>query len=226
MEPAIDVLAPAGPVRAVVLLLHGGSTEHYGRVHRLAPPYLRMVPFGLAVRRRGDGVAAWLLRHRYRGWNAPHLHPVVDARRALARIRREHPGVPVVLVGHSMGGRTALRVADEAGVVAVCALAPWVEDDEPYRHLAGRSVLIAHGDRDRDTDPDGSRRYALLAGGVSDRVARFSVRGGGHTMLHRARDWTRLVTDFVAGELGDGPVAPYLAAAMREPASRDMAVPL
>ncbi|MBB5956766.1 pimeloyl-ACP methyl ester carboxylesterase [Saccharothrix tamanrassetensis] len=226
MEPAIDVLAPTGPVRAVVLVLHGGSADGYRPVHRFRLPYLRMVPFARAVRRRGDGVAVWLLRHRYGGWNAPHLHPVEDARWALDRIRRTHPDVPVVLVGHSMGGRTALRVADDPQVVAVCALAPWIEDGEPYEQLAGRAVLIAHGDRERTTDPAQSYRYAEQAKRVTDRVARFSVHGDGHAMLLRARDWTRLVADFVLGELEVEPLAPYLANAMREPSPRGLDVPL
>ncbi|MEU5695613.1 alpha/beta fold hydrolase [Actinosynnema sp. NPDC020468] len=228
MEPAIDVLAPSGEVRAVVLVLHGGRQHGYGRVHRRRLAYLRMVPYARAISRRaGDrGVAVWLLRHRYRGWNAPHEHPVVDARWALARIRAEHPGVPIVLVGHSMGGRTALRVGGERGVVGVCALAPWVEPGEPYRQLAGQFVLIAHGDRERMTDPAQSLAFAVRVKTVSDRVARFAVLGDGHAMLRRAADWTRLVVDFVTGALEIEPVAPDIANALREPAPGGLDVPL
>jgi len=226
VEPALAVLAPAGPVRAVALVLHGGSAEDHRAVGRFAPPYLRMVPFARALRRRGGCVAVWSLRHRHRGWNAPHLHPVQDARWALAEIRREHPDVPVALVGHSMGGRTALRVAGEPQVVAVCALAPWVEEGEPCEQLAGRAVLIAHGDRERTTDPRQSYRYAVRAKRVTDRVARFAVLGDGHAMLLRAGDWTRLVTDFALGELGVRPVAPRVAEAMAAPAPAGLDVPL
>ena len=84
------------------------------------------------------GVAVWLLCYRYRGWNRPDLDPVADARWALAEIRRAHPGVPVALVGHSMGGRVALRVADEPGVVAVCALAPWTTAKDHVDQLTGK----------------------------------------------------------------------------------------
>ncbi|MEU7530965.1 alpha/beta fold hydrolase [Saccharothrix sp. NPDC042600] len=208
MPPALDVLAPAGPVRAAVLVLHGGRAHGYGRVHRARLTYLRMLPFAKALRR--DGVAVHVLRYRYQGWNAPHLHPVEDARWALSQM----PDVPTALVGHSMGGRTALRVADDPQVVAVCALAPWIEPGEPMAQLAGRSLLIAHGDRERYTDPAKSYRYAVRARGVTERVARFAVHGDGHAMLRRAADWTRLVTDYVLGELNVEPVAPYIANAM------------
>ncbi len=225
VEPAINVLAPAGPVRAVVLVLHGGGVEGRRPVPRRSLPYLRMVPFGRALR-RADGVAVWLLRHRFSGWNAPHMHPVQDARWALAEIHRKHPDVPVVLVGHSMGGRTALYVADDPQVVAVCALAPWIEDGDPYEGLAGRALLIAHGALDRVTDPKQSYRYAVRARQVTDRVARFTVPRETHSMLFRFGLWTRLVTDFVLGELGVEPPAPYLSNAMREPTPRGLDVPL
>jgi len=47
------------------------------------------------------------------------------------------------LVGHSMGGRTALRCAADQAVVGVCALAPWIEPGEPVqdrRHQLTRLV--------------------------------------------------------------------------------------
>src|SRR3569833_1926732 len=74
--------------------------------------YLRMVPFARARHRAGrkDGGEVRLLRNRRYGWNAPAMDPLDDARGALERIRADHPGLPVVLVGHSMGARVALRV--------------------------------------------------------------------------------------------------------------------
>lgn len=100
-----------------------------------------------------------------------------DARWALAQLRDHHPDVPVFLLGHSMGERVALRVADDPAVVAVCVLAPWTREGEPVRQLAGRSVLIAHGDRERMTDPRLSYRFAVRAKEATDRVCRFEVLG-------------------------------------------------
>ncbi|MGW5054545.1 alpha/beta hydrolase [Actinokineospora sp. NPDC004072] len=204
-----------------VLVLHGGREWSTARVaaHQLA--YLRMVPFAWDIARKGDDVAVYLLRNRYRGWNAPDVHPVQDAHWALDQLG----DVPVVLVGHSMGGRVALRVAGRPTVVGVCALAPWIVD-EPVEPLTGRALLIAHGDRDRTTEPGASYRFAERARGVTDRVARFESRGEGHALLRNARAWTRLTTAFALGALGTQPEDPVLTNAWRQPAPDGLRVPM
>ena len=224
VHPHVDVLKPPGGTNAVVLVLHGGREHGTGPVRRHNLAYLRMVPLARAL--RAPGAEVWNLRYRVRGWNAPSLDPVKDARWALDRIAELHPGRPVALVGHSMGGRTALRVAGHPSVTAVCALAPWIVPGEPFEQLKGRSLLIAHGDQERMTDPAKSLWFARQAKTVTERVARFTVEGDGHAMLKRARDWTRLVVDFVHGELGLEPVAPDIANAMREASPRGLDVPL
>jgi len=99
-----------------------------------------MVPFGWALRRatRGADVAVWQLRYRYGGWNEPYRDPLRDVSWALDEVRRRHPDAVVVLIGHSMGGRAALWAAGEPTVVAVCALAPWIEPGDPAGQVAGR----------------------------------------------------------------------------------------
>ena len=191
-------------VRAVALVLHGGQETSKARAHSLRPPYLRMLPFARELRRAGreGGLAVWALRYRYRGWNAPDLDPVADARWALDEVRRAHPDVPVVLVGHSMGGRVALHVAADPAVTAVCALAPWTPDGDPVDQLAGRTVLIAHGDQDTVTDPALSFAYAVRAKAVTDAACRFEMRDEAHAMLRRSREWHLLVRRFSLGVLG------------------------
>lgn len=202
---------------AVVLVLHGGRAHDRNSGERKRLAYLRMVPFARMLARQ-DGLGVFVLRYRYRGWN----HPVMDALRdtewALREVARRYPGVPVVLLGHSMGARAALRAAGASSVVAVCALAPWLDGTDPVDQLAGRTVLIAHGDRERRTDPRQSYAFAVRAKGVTDRVCRFDVLGDGHSMLRRARDWHDLVRRFVLGELGIEPEAPDIANALRRPA--------
>ena len=126
--------------------------------------------------------------------------PVADALWALERIDRRLGPVPVVLAGHSMGGRTALRVAGHPSVRAVAALAPWLPPDEPIAQLAGRDVLIAHGTRDRVTSLDASRAYARDAAVVA-RSIDLREFPGGHAMLRRPRGWHRLVYRFALGSL-------------------------
>ncbi|MGB3439610.1 MAG: alpha/beta fold hydrolase [Actinophytocola sp.] len=216
-EPRLRRLgARGGDTEGAVLVLHGGQENSTAPSAPWHPAYLRMIPFARDLR-RAPGVAVWQLCNRYRGWNAPALDPVADARWALGRLRETHPDVPVALVGHSMGGRVALRVADDPAVVGVCALAPWTPDGEPVAQLAGRTVLIAHGDRDRMTDPALSFSYARRAKDVTDAVARFDVLGEGHALLRRYGEWTRLVRRFTLGVLGITDVDHDIAEALAKP---------
>jgi pimeloyl-ACP methyl ester carboxylesterase len=226
--PEITVLPARGEVTAVLLVLHGGQVRSRRRASRFRPAYLRMLPFAKAVHAGAadKGVAVWLLRYRYRGWNAPDEDPVPDARWALERIRATHPGVPVVLVGHSMGGRVALRVADDPAVIGACLLAPWTEKDEPVESVVGRTIVIAHGTRDITTSPRRSHQFAVRAKELTDQVARFELAGEGHAMLRRAGDWTWLVRGFVLGVLGIEPYKPAVANALRMPSPEGLQVAL
>jgi pimeloyl-ACP methyl ester carboxylesterase len=225
-RPDLRVLGRTG-VRAVALVLHGGQEASKAPAHRFRPAYLRMLPFARDLRRAGraGGLAVWQLRYRYRGWNAPDLDPVADARWALGEVRRAHPGVPVVLVGHSMGGRVALHVAADPAVTAVCALAPWTPERDCVEQLTGRTVLIAHGDRDTTTDPALSYAYAVRAKETTAAVCRFEVRDEGHAMLRRAREWRLLVRRFTLGVLGIADLDQVIAGALVRPSPGGLSVP-
>ncbi|HXT45071.1 MAG TPA: alpha/beta fold hydrolase [Pseudonocardiaceae bacterium] len=232
-EPApwIEDRWPMDParVRSIVLVLHGGQARSPSTVRRRPQlSYLRMVPFARFLHRRdgGRGMSVRILRYRFRGWDEPERYPVQDARWALTQLRDQHRNAPIALLGHSMGGRAALRVADHPAVTAVCALAPWTTDGEPVQQLAGRSVLIAHGDRERTTDPRLSFRFAVRAKQITTRVCRFDVLGDGHAMLRRAYDWALLAARFVEGELGVQPPDPLIEDAMRQPVPDGLRVPL
>jgi dienelactone hydrolase len=214
--------ATAG-VRAVVLVLHGGQEQSTDATTRWYPAYWRMVPFARNLS-RVPGLAVWSVLNTFKGWND--LDPVTDARRVLEEVHRVHPDVPVALVGHSMGGRVALRVADDPAVVGVCALAPWTPEGEPVEQLAGRTVLIAHGDRDRTTDPALSYAYAQRAKKVTDKVARFDVRGESHALLKRYREWTRLVRRFTLGVVGATAMDSDIVEALAKPLPDGLAVPV
>jgi len=197
-EPRLAESGPGSGARAVVLVLPGGRVESTAASRR-GPAYLQMVPFARSIGRatRGREVAVWLLRYRVRGWNGDAQDPVRDARWALAEARRRHPGAPIVLVGHSMGGRVALWLANEPGVAGVCALAPWIEPGDPAVHPTSATVLIAHGDHDRVTDPAASVAYAARLG-----ASFVPVPGEVHGLVRRPVFWTRLVTGFVTSVLG------------------------
>jgi acetyl esterase/lipase len=215
--PRLDPVGrpPAQP-QAVVLVLHGGKARSTESGERKGLAHCRMVPFARMLARRGPAV--YFLRYRVRGWNAPARDALADARWATAALAERHPGVPAVLLGHSMGGRAALGAAGAANVVGVCALAPWLDETDPVAQLAGRTVLIAHGDRERYTDPAASLAYAERAKAAGVRICRFDLPGAGHFMLVRLRDWNALVRRFVLGVTGLEPLERAIADALAQPA--------
>lgn len=197
--PTLHVHPAQDTTRAVVLVLHGGkavSTEPSQDRHLSVA---RLVPFARQIHQHSAayGVATWRVRYRYRGWNGHEASPVQDARWALDEVRREHGDIPVVLLGHSMGGRTALRVADDPAVRSVVALAPWLNDGDPVLPARGRRIVIAHAPRDRWTSPVASAHWAEQAAVLAERMVYIRVRRAGHFMLRRASVWKNLATSFV-----------------------------
>ncbi|MBY6365981.1 alpha/beta hydrolase [Rhodococcoides corynebacterioides] len=190
----------AGSARPVVVLLHGGKVASHDPVRPWHLSYLRMVPIARMLRRAvGRDADVVLLRYRYRGWNGAERSPVADAQWAIETLlRAREPGARVVLVGHSMGGRTAAAVAGHPAVAGVVALAPWWPSGTETDTMApGSRLLVVHGTRDRWTD-------ATLSDAATSRaarrgvVARFvSMAGAGHFMLHRSWRWSRLTRDAV-----------------------------
>lgn len=143
-----------------------------------------------------ERVAVVRLKNRWLGWNGDGRSALADARWALDVIRTELPGVPITLVGHSMGGRVALQLASQEGVRAVVALAPWIVESDPVTIPPEVQVLFMHGSRDRVTDPALSERYAaeLRAAG---RAASFIGVDGIHSMLRHPGTWHRATARFV-----------------------------
>ncbi|MCD2196875.1 alpha/beta fold hydrolase [Actinomycetospora endophytica] len=233
--PRLEPASPQGDGSAgVVLVLHGGRPDGQQDAGGFLLSHVRMVPFGQAIARAGAsrGVETALLRYRVRGWNARDdaagiPDPVRDARWALDDVRGRHgPDVRIVLVGHSMGARAALRVGGDENVVGVAALAPWIGRHEPTGHLRGQTLLVAHGDRERMTDPRASLWFAGRVAEISDHVARFEVLGDGHAMLRRAGDWHGLVARFAMAALGLEPFDDAVANAMAAGAPEGLSVPL
>ena len=204
-EPVLEVRKPDVAVRAVALVLHGGRARSTGRVPPWSPPAVRMIPFARALVRAGgaDGLVVARLRYRVRGWNGSDMSPVGDARWALDQLTTRFPNVPIGLVGHSMGGRAAMYVAGHDAVRSVVGLAPWIEPYDRADSLAGRRLLIAHGDHDRMTDPGAAAAFAERARPLAEHVTYVTVLDERHAMLRRARLWHGLAAGFTVGALLD-----------------------
>ena len=186
-----------------MLIAHGGRSQSTAPVTPYQPAVLRMIPIAGAIRRALPGSATVVNRplYRVRGWNGDLASPVADLSESLDQLSERFGPIPVVLVGHSMGARAAMRVAGHPQVTAVAGLAPWLPPGEPVQQLAGRRVLLAQATGDRITRPADTWAFAARAAAVTT-VATIEVRHGDHAMLRRAPLWHRIATGFVRVALG------------------------
>ena len=184
----IDVHVP-GDAQGAVLVLHGGAARRGDmRVSPTQLSVLRMIPIAKRIARAGrDRLAVYRLLNSRRGWDAHHT-PVDDARWAL----RQLDGLPVCLVGHSLGGRAAILAAPQ--VHSAVALNPWVYPDDGRR--SDSEVLIVHGDQDRVARPE---RALAVARRIGARVE--IVEGGKHAMLARHEAFSGAAADFAVQTL-------------------------
>jgi predicted esterase len=203
-DPLLTRSDPMVPPRAVALILHGGAVRSTRTVTGRSGSWqrARALQRSLSPGLHADGVAVWLLRFGVRGWNDPaRPSPLADARWALEAVRRELD-VPVALVGHSMGARTAVHVADDPSVRGVVGLAPWLPHDEPVTALRDRHLVVGHGRRDRITSFDHSRAYVERSRAVA-RAAEFHDLGDtGHYLLRAIARWNSFAEAAVLSVLG------------------------
>jgi pimeloyl-ACP methyl ester carboxylesterase len=184
-------------VTGVVVVAHGGRSVSAEPTTASQPAVIRMIPVARAIRQalRGSGAVVCRPRFMLRGWNGDQASPVHDFSRILNEVGDRFGPVPIVLVGHSMGARAALRAAGHPAVLAVAGLAPWLPPGEPVEQLAGRRILLAHGNADRVTRPADTWAFAERAGSVTD-VTAIEIRTGEHAMLRRARLWHGIAAEF------------------------------
>jgi len=209
----ITIRAPKDP-EGLVLVLHGGvSRRDQPVVSPTQLSVLRMVPIARRIARAGRGrLAVVRLLNSVRGWDVNHT-PVDDVRWALEQLRAEHDGLPICLVGHSLGGRAALLSGDQPGVRSVAALNPWVHRTD-HADLAGCSVLVVHGTDDRIADPQRSAAMAKSLARTTD-VGYLRVTDGRHAMLRHRSAFENAASDFARATLLGDEVGPPVAGLLK-----------
>jgi alpha-beta hydrolase superfamily lysophospholipase len=160
---------PDGDAKADVLLLHG-LAEHSGRYAHLAQALT------------DGGYAVYALDHRGHGKSEgkrTYVKKYDDYQRDILQFRRlveqQHPGLPLFVLGHSMGGNLALgHVLDhQAGVRGIAlsapALAPGSSLSPAKIKLAKLIGKVAPGIRPEALSADGiSRDPAVVAAYIAD----------------------------------------------------------
>lgn len=206
---------------ALVLMLHGGRARDEGPPTALNLPSRRLRPFAARIatavtprRRAPSRPVIAQVTYRCRGWNGRRADAAVDARAALDQLLETWGPLPVVLVGHSMGGRAALHLGGHEAVRGVVALAPWCPEYEPTAHLAGQRVVALHSDRDRMTDPLATWSLLSRARREGARVCGIEIAGSDHAMLRRSAVWHDLVSRVVRGMLTPAMMPPRIAEAL------------
>ncbi|MBB3036319.1 pimeloyl-ACP methyl ester carboxylesterase [Hoyosella altamirensis] len=176
---------------ATVLVLPGGKPNSLQRARSWHLSSVRMRPFTSAIREAGadSGIHVVQVQYQVRGWNRGGSSAITDVRRVMADARRERPGAPIVLVGHSMGGRVAAHLAAEPDVLGVVALAPWWPGGEGYLFRSAQHLAVLHGTADRWTSPDASRREVIAASRRGVRASWTPVENAGHFMLRHPARW-------------------------------------
>ncbi|WP_299518136.1 alpha/beta hydrolase [uncultured Serinicoccus sp.] len=196
----LDVRRHADPV-ARVLVLHGGQQHSTEPTTWRQLSVLRSRVLASAVARAGarNRLDVVFLRYAVRGWNDG--APLRDARWALGRLREEDPALPTGLLGYSMGGRTALRLAEEVDTVATAAA--WVDraDLPLLRPPRGGRVLMVHGARDEVTSPEGTLAAAERLRRLGADVRVRTDLDDTHGLVRHAPTWHRLVAEHLVDEL-------------------------
>lgn len=155
-----------------------------------------MYPFTLSLLALPNVVVRQAV-YEVHGWNGDEDSPMPPAQRSLDDLLEAHPDIPVILVGHSMGGRVAARLAADKRVTGVLALAPWWQYAD-WRYInADAKVLALHGTADTRTYPKRTAKGIAELQGLGVDATFVPINDGGHAMLDHMWTWQSAAVRFV-----------------------------
>ncbi len=146
----------AAPLRAVVHIAHG-MAEHAGRYARLAQALTDARMLVYAHDQRGHGLTAPKAELGHLRW----ARLTSDLRELLEAERARHPGVPLVLFGHSMGSYAAQDVMADVSDQLAAVVMSGSNGKPPPLAAAGR--VIARAERLRVGPKGASKLLNVLS---------------------------------------------------------------
>lgn len=178
----VELLSPAGVILGMLTStpeMETGALMVGGAVGGFSGP-AGTVYHDLADRLEAHGIASLRVHGRHPG----DLQSCVQDLLTMRQWWRGDGVERVVVIGHSMGGATAIAGAGlDRGIAGVAALASQTAGTEMAEQLAPRPVLLIHGRDDRIVPAFCSENIAERAGVLSELVL---LDGCGHIMSEAA----------------------------------------
>ena len=122
----INLRVPDAQMLALIVMVHGIG-EHGGCYEELAEKFVAQSAGFLTFDMRGHGRSPGIRGHAS-------LNDIMnDIRFIINEIQKKYPNIPIVLLGHSLGGQIALNYAFDKDVAAhaVIASSPWLKLQHP-----------------------------------------------------------------------------------------------
>lgn len=207
-HPLVRRWPPVGRGHVHIVVFHGGAENSAHRSWPLAFAPLRALWFAsaLAVRFVPQHAVVHLVLHRVAGWNetdGAEPDPVLDGRSVLDSIAHDDPDAALVLVGHSMGARTAIRLLDSSPRIrGAVLLAPWLPADEPAAGRADQVTVAVQGGLDTISRPRDTRAFVEEQRSLHRRAGYVEIAGAGHGFIARVRRTHGLLAAAVAEVTG------------------------
>ncbi|KAF7351004.1 Hydrolase-4 domain-containing protein [Mycena sanguinolenta] len=143
-------LAPPSESKAVLVFIHGFA-EHVGRYTEAHPQFAARGINVFTFDQRGFGKTALDTKNKSKSsvyGKTSGEQQLDDVQWAIDHAKKEFPGLPVFLSGHSMGGGEVLNFPlrrDAAGLAGIIASSPLVHQTKPASKIARAAGGLAAG---------------------------------------------------------------------------------